>query len=746
MAYADELKRGNIAENWLFKFANDNSGFLYFAFSDVTYSSNFYHGVILNKPSIRESIDLATSTSKTSNVSITIPDFSYQGSPISEELFGGSNHYINQVVTIHSLVNGQVSQIGSCRLIDISSNGDKVNLSLTSHRPWDFINIPNLSTKEGTYFPVVYGNFQYETSTAASPQFCDNSECYPIPVNEIKGDDIICLLPFGSGFGASDSDPVYETPHYYDESLDIFIPFEPIDNTSADYQNGEAVTAPTTLKRSFKWNDVTEGASNTWGSFHNLTDDTNYATASVSTSGESGTDSESLFIDVKQPSGYFTTLVVGVDWRVVVSSVQHVSSNPYIRLKMESPTGSNLKLQYLSGTTTGSATVNIQANSDGTIPPIEFEVKAFTNDAGENISGSAGIKAFYISGTTSLNEDEPDNLNKTLMDLKQLYAGVDSTPKSWTSGTATLIHEAHRDILIRATGMTTSDPDGWSTVNTAKANWEIRWWQLEPMELQKILEKLQYEGGFIFRYKPNGDPHYITVPSSPSATATLTKDDLSDVTVKPSPFSELLTKSEIEFKRHPSNKKYLDFFTYSNDTARTNWNIQTKENISNVTLDALISKEGHATHSGELDEELDNSETQIKVDANSVFTVGDIIRIDDEEMLVTSKTSTTFINVTRGYRKTKAVTHADDSDILILSFTPISDFASYYDNIFGDITLIMNASIVNPKYFTLEVGDVVSFSDMYPVKAYNTSWSGLKFMITSTTRSLGTLKFEARKI
>jgi len=74
------------SENWLFKLANDNSTFLYLAFQDETYSSDFYEGAILNKPSIRESINLANSTAKTGNISITIADYDYNGSPISEEL------------------------------------------------------------------------------------------------------------------------------------------------------------------------------------------------------------------------------------------------------------------------------------------------------------------------------------------------------------------------------------------------------------------------------------------------------------------------------------------------------------------------------------------------------------------------------------------------------------------------------------------------------------------------------------
>ena len=58
MAYGSSIKLGNIKENWLVKLANRQGSYLYFAFSDVTYSSNYYRGVITNKPSIRESIDL----------------------------------------------------------------------------------------------------------------------------------------------------------------------------------------------------------------------------------------------------------------------------------------------------------------------------------------------------------------------------------------------------------------------------------------------------------------------------------------------------------------------------------------------------------------------------------------------------------------------------------------------------------------------------------------------------------------
>ena len=108
------------------------------AFSDVINNTLYYKGVILNKPSIRESINLANSTAKTGNVNITIPDFDYEGSPVSKELFGGTRQYINHEVKIHCKINqDDLHQLGSFRLIDIATDGENIKLSLTAHRPWD---------------------------------------------------------------------------------------------------------------------------------------------------------------------------------------------------------------------------------------------------------------------------------------------------------------------------------------------------------------------------------------------------------------------------------------------------------------------------------------------------------------------------------------------------------------------------------------------------------------------------------
>ena len=239
-------------------------------------------------------------------------------------------------------------------------------------------------------------------------------------------------------------------------------------------------------------------------------------------------------------------------------------------------------------------------------------------------------------------------------------------------------------MLIRYAGLTQSDGtaisdptdeaeiSGFSSLNK---DWGIRWWQLEPKELKKTLEKLQYEGGFIFRYRADGTPHYITIGNSNTTDETLTKQDVKDLTINPTPFSELLTKMDISYEKHPAENRYITTQTSTNSTARTDWSIQTKENISQVNLDAYVSPVIPAT-------------------------AGD----------------------------------------------PDDDFYSYYDNIFGDIKTLVSGTIVNTKYYGLEVGDIIEFENMYPEKIFGESWSGKQYMITSLQRTIGTLKFEAREI
>ena len=66
-----------------------------------------------------------------------------------------------------------------------------------------------------------------------------------------------------------------------------------------------------------------------------------------------------------------------------------------------------------------------------------------------------------------------------------------------------------------------------------------------------------------------------------------------------------------------------------------------------------------------LNEALDNSETGVDVDDGTVFSVNDVIKINDEQMLITS-ISTNTLTVTRGYNSTSATTHLNNAGITIV--------------------------------------------------------------------------------
>ena len=72
-----------------------------------------------------------------------------------------------------------------------------------------------------------------------------------------------------------------------------------------------------------------------------------------------------------------------------------------------------------------------------------------------------------------------------------------------------------------------------------------------------------------------------------------------------------------------------------------------------------------APRQDQLAEALDNSETGVDVDNGAYFQVWDLIKVDDEVMLVTS-ISTNTLTVTRGWGSTAAATHEDNATVYIL--------------------------------------------------------------------------------
>ena len=747
MSFSNEVKTSNISENWLFELTY-NSGTLRNAFLDKEDGTNFYYGAVLNKPSIRESIDLSSSTAQTSNVKLTIANFDYQGKPISEFLFGGSNYFINRKVVIKSSVNNATPvTIGTFRLIDITTDGKEINFSLQSHRPWDFISFPqNKHPDYNVYEPVVYGDFSPSSGANGSGIATASRYVYPVPVLYNSTTKIYTVTP--RSYSASDNAFI----HYY-VGFNQFVPLRlavdiytatsnrvdsatstTIDNSGLNILGsrimqlsggtkygsafeGYVTTAPSDRETSgglqffsnqenmFKWN--TDGSISTTTSsnalYNNSSGETFYALVQ--------TPKKNFHVE------YIRGVLLGV---ALVASDGSLGNDQNFTIDfMSNQFDSTLdellnpdvirayNAVYSSGTGAYSTSTGIltfdepAANSidskDGCMCPDELLFKCTSIVSGireDNTFKLISMQLHYIAevptfdgdgGSLSATDLSLEKDIETLNKMEYFYCGGNGLQHGITglSGDITEIHEAHLDLLNRYAGVDvatnpSTNIDGWNDLNGAK-DWKIRYWKLEPVELKKELEKLQYEGGFIFRYK-KGDitnPQYIFIKDSYTATDyTLTKNDVSGIEIVPDGFNSLITKMDINYQKHPSENRYYFSQESSNSTSRTNYSIQAKENIKEVKLDAYVLPE-----------------------------------------IPTSPSS-----------------------------NPNDDFYTYYDNIFGDIKIEISGNIVNPEFYNIDVGDTVGFSDMYPEKAFGKAFTNVVFMITSIQRTLGVLKFQARQI
>ena len=837
---------------------------LRFAFQDYIDSlGKFYHGVILNRPNIRESINLEDSTAKSGNLSLEIPDFSYEGSPISEELFGGSTVYLNQDMNVYSKFDNEDKVlIETFRLRDMAFNGETLTLDFESHRPWDLITVPNVKTPRNNYFPVTYGDYTAHSSTVASPQFITNNDLHPVKVEKSENQNFFALQARSNTGGKL---------YYYEKSTDVFVPLDDVQNTSVTYGDGNVNKTNIDLDRSFSFRPLeiitgtlSSGETNSYADFDdngaeiidadattfsqvsythsdfvnnvhrsaNTTDGTEsfgttyenptltgswvagtYAGVTQSETSGSGTGLKVTIIvnasdvtDVKvillpdadiedcgtgyvvgdtvkfqQPGGTATARVTiaRIDVRCIkhfgltLPSVEHEIGAYTINWRV----GFELDGQFAkgaSGTETGMDIIfyvsdrTIDLEGSNVVGKFQYNVtlkgSSGTRDIDESdtnlveispvstitgstqsgyhvngttiknaASGSTLISKDYVSGLTGQSPTEQaavlsvviidhtptttvNNLaltwkiydtfitprtkipigdsdaakaigaNEAVAKIDQLYSSMDGLRKSWDDLALTEIHEAHRDCLIRFTGLPSSiTPEGYSDLNTQK-DWRIRKWDLEPRPLQEILEELQFNGGFIHRLS-KGKHQYIFIKDSYSSTdATLTQKDIANVRLNPTSISSLISKMKINYRKHAAENRYLTTVDFTNATSRSKYNYNDNEGVKEVNLDAYVG------------------------------------------------------------------TSASDNDIPTTpSSNPNDDWATYYNNIIGDVTLIVSFKIVNPKYLNLEVGQIIDFThgDMYPEKPFyfnSGSWNNLKFMITKTNRTVGSTSIVCRKI
>lgn len=751
----------SISEEWIFELRNQNypdpsnpqpadtSNFIIrLGTSEVTHASISdmkYHGFILNKPTLRESIDLSSSTAKIGNISITCANqtLTNYDKKLSEEIYGGSRVYLNQKVLVHSRVGGHSLQIFDGRLKDVKmDNADTVTLTLAVNNPLDVISIPELQSKAGNYYPVFYGTGSPETSTVSSPGFIDSARVFPVQVDSLNNDSYNCLLHKA----VTDGRLHYPVKDQYDETnFPIFVPMDEANNTSTTTYEGETnsnkniITTDLDLERSYliRPQSITDpstagGSGNGLGlvvsNSGNAYDATGSGTsATFSFQSDANETLQGTYVMTDFPKEDHAISELKFRFTHQVSAFEERDGDLTITLRVLAfwnNLSSFEQVQYTSTQVTTTTTFDLLntslfGTSLGTMPDKIHLFISFANNPDNPGGGTSDdfnsatllVKDMFLEITTKI--DPPVNsdgvaekLSKigAVKNVKKLYTGADGLDKSFSSGAVTNILDMHRDLLYRFGGVTSTpvvnnnNPDGtakpYSHLETDRTNWFCKYYTNKPVQLDTLLKKCQLEGGFIHRFRPNDSAsQYIYIDDSMTTTHFIRKEDLSNISVSVTPIESLVTKRIIKYEVNPINDKTFENRTCTDTTnnprATYNLDSNTKENIKTTELKILRNK------------------------------IGD-----------------TNMGSTRN-----------------------NGFANYYNAVEGVPKLILNAEIINPGdssearnsgssyFYLMEVGDICEIDDAHQLIApFGDSFDQKQFILTSITRGAGSLKVVLREI
>ena len=742
-AYKDALGQG-FAESWLVEISNTGgsgtAAYIRIGTEEVGSGASAYHPLIQNRMSIRESIDLEKGKAKTGNITITCHDgtLANHSQKLSKEILNqGTRYYLNHTVTVKS----KVGSIGSSdyltiftgRLKDVKlNNNHQVILTIASATPIDFIKIPQYQSGSGNYFPIFYGSGTPINSKVGTPgtgssntQFIQYSpaKVFPVEVDTLNNGRYNCL----AHKAVTDGKLHYPLKDSFSSTgFPLFVPLDDIQNTSTnDYEgtvdsNKNILFTALDLHRAYLLRPVqditpthTKGLPTNTGNFYDNDDSTFSSWAVTLDQVSSSTTTETLkyeINDIEKEEHEIQECKLYIKW-----GVTNYDETPGLVLN------ANLKVSPTYGGSSNTVVINTESDNrtaayesaidllstgtftdaNGQIPDsldIIFEGFGSAPPGESDSPGSLtfNVYDFYLEITTKVTDTDNLANSSAVTGIKKLYTGADGLHKSWSSGAVTTVAEMHRDLIYRFAGITT-EPENYSALNTARSGWTVFYYLNEQKELLKILEQTQKEGGFIFRFKANdGSPQYIYLVDSPATNHTISKSDIKNTKISLTPFDNLITKRVIKHQKNSINDELL-FEVECTDTTnnpRTDYNVQSDENVSTEELEILN---------------------------------GNIVNTQEGKTI-------TSTNMGSGNKN--------------------DGYANYYNAIEGNPKLLIDTEIINPGssggssyFYLMEVGDICAFdhTDMI-VEPFGESFNGKKFIVTSLTRSPGSLKVSLREI
>lgn len=715
-AYSTALA-SSFKENWIFRFYDKDDAYIGLSFSDVTMDdSKAYTGAIINAPTVRESINFTNGTSSTGNLGLEVADYTISSNKFSKTLYTGN--YVNQTVKVYSTLNSNTSmanavQIFTGRLTSVSmTETEKIKINIVVKRPWDSIDIPNVTGDSGVYTPIAYG---YYGTTLKNSDAVDRFGC---PLIEGQGGDSTSgqLL-----YAVAKSHSSHQDLAFYDNTTKSFVGTTGFQSATKTVQGQDGKGVRDYLERKYYIRPTSYVllGNNSWTNPNNIFDSDNlgsssgsltFATSETLTGTEGNTDETEIKLFMPNVSGKIVSahvyvkasitvtddvsimdekLKIKFNDSVVYSAISQNTTSGYQNGVTHSTSDSSNDPIY-SGTTYDKYDLKTwaDANNGGRFPEtltVNFTQESTEPQGGgsETWSSSAKLYDVYIYAVVKNDFSDEPTASKIEADAqKVLWAGVptsDNTTWTNTSGStvqATSPMRIHRELLHTHLGVTDTPLlnggafDGGANFRYARCHTEPN----KPKPIKKFLDTLAYEGGFVFRFDAQNRPVYHFIENTPSTDITLTHSDVLKLKIAHTSLKELITQWNVQYEKNPAQNEYKQKTSHTSSVRTNFFPANSKENKKDVKLNMVVSNVAH----------------------------------------------------TDGNRN--------------------ASFLDYYNDILGSVKQLVDFNIVNPTKSNIEVGDVISFSSM-KVNPLSGDWSSLKFIVTNTNRRIGgQISVQAREI
>lgn len=775
-----------IKENWLVQiFKNNNSNNMVNDTPDLALcfatasgsttatlknSSNTeipYYPVIVNKPTIRSSVDLKGFSTQTGSITLNLADTDIVIGDSKKRLleeFGSS--YQNAQVNVLSVIdddttNANALQIFSGKISSFSYRNNTIILSVISSRPFQGTSIPNTKTSgviDGLDIPYVLGSFDPNTGALDTAQ----TNVYPVPFLRNDGSHLLFTLPDKISSGTTT-----DALEYYDTGMQRFVPIQmtTAEKTAVTKDGSSTIKAPIDMVRTFTTlpddlqdeagnsNDAYVDSEGNFLGYNNNIDkafDGSASTQATITGSlnplQGDSDSEaglSFYVKLPTPQGKITDLKITTNFTYTLNTLDESQSGLHVYIN-DTLSGNNANISgavNILGTNTNpdqttSGSVNATFNlfsdvvTDNQLPEtlvLTFKMKAGTLQGGgnEDVQMTLNFKDvnFQITATNDTT-DEPIASSTFNAGINKLYLGTDIVTPTFnqhanaddnTNNPVSIHRELLKGLLsIDSTDDTEINDSGYVSVSDLRSSessvgqWDTRLILNKPTALESLLRKLQYEGCFFFEFSPQ-EKQVGTGPSGLSRFRYFTIPDNPGVDVQVS---------------------QNDLQNYSLAVTNTD----------DLETNLKVNYDRHPAESRYL-----KSDTFTATEHTNIFENADHQKQEFNLDLLKGRVDNDTSNTGRN-----------------------ASWINFRKSIFGQYRTIVTTRIINPeKYGTLTTGSVISFGDItfstlgspfneisdtfdsfvaMPTRLFDSAFANKKYFITSLTRGMGYVEVTAQEV